>query len=138
MRKSVLGAIVLTTLLMLVGCSGGFKVKTGTPLETAETFMNVYYFDEGTYEDYKQLYVDQDKVKSEDEFTKYREENKPSDTFGEAKIETVKDALPHFKLKEIDENNAKVYFVEDVNDEAFKTAKFYWILEKQDDKWLMK
>lgn len=100
--------------------------------------MRSYYFDEGTYKEYKQVFADEGKIVSEEEFDLYRKGNDAASVFGEIKVETMEDALKHLKVKEIDETNAEVYLVSDANDEEFKTATSYWILEKKGDKWLMK
>lgn len=139
MKKRVLGALFLATSIIMVGCNdeaSDLTVKTSTPLETTETFFSNYFFDKGTYEQYKEVSANPESLITEDEFTSYRESNDAASELGKD-IKTFEDALAHLKVKEIDETNAEVHFVQDVNDEEFKTTRFYWVVEKHGDQWLM-
>ncbi len=152
MKRVKIILLILTLSISLVGCSNSkdkedtkeeqvkvipLEVKLSTPLETAETFMRNYYFDEGTYEDYQKLFLFKDNLESEKEFNDYRSSTDTSETFGEVKIETIEEALTHLKEKKIDENTSEIYFLNDPKDEELKDVQFYWILKKENEKWLM-
>ncbi len=112
------------------------EVKTGTPMETLETFIRVYYFGEGTYDDYKKLYANESLLRTEGEFDQYRREKEPQDMFPVG-YESVEDVMTHMREVEIDDANIEIHYVEDPDQEGAEGAHFFWILTKVNDQWLL-
>ncbi|WP_456273187.1 hypothetical protein [Bacillus sp. AK031] len=113
-----------------------FNIDTSSPIKTLESFISIYHFDKGTYNNYENLFAGKEKIREEGEFKEFRESTKPEDVFSTGS-KSIDETLSHIKVAEIDENNAKVYWVENAQEDEEEKAKFYWLVTKKDGKWLL-
>ncbi len=112
------------------------EIKTGHPMDTLETFVRVNYFNEGSYDDYKELFLESSSIKSEQDFREYRRSTEPEDIFPVG-YESVEQLMKHMRKIEIDESTTEIYYVEDPEQEGIEGAQFFWILEETDEQWLL-
>ncbi|URM33410.1 hypothetical protein LLY41_02695 [Cytobacillus firmus] len=140
MRKHLLLLLTLIAVIILgSACSkeeSKAKENFNEQLKVVENFIEIAYFDEGTYEDFTALYADKDKVNSKKEFTNFREKNEPKDIFPKD-YENVKEVTKHLVAKKVDKTNVNVYWLENPDKDKTESAKTVWSLTKKDDKWLL-
>jgi hypothetical protein len=140
MKKALLVSTLFATLSSaLVGCgdSNSYQVKTGTPIETLESFVSIYYFDKGTYANYKALYLEKKDIKKESEFTDYRKAYSADDVFEKGTTSSVDEVMSHMKVRKIDKKTVEIYWMKDPKKKGLEGATAYWILKKKGDQWLL-
>ncbi|AXI01207.1 hypothetical protein DV702_16650 [Sporosarcina sp. PTS2304] len=142
MKKLLVMAMFLVLAVALAACSDknepakGDSPEGDTQAQVAviEKFIDITYFDEGTYEDFKALYADPENVNTKEEFDEFRKNNDPKQTFP-IDSDKPEDIKKHLVVKEIDENNAEVYWVKDLKDEKKEEATSVWAVTKVDGEW---
>lgn len=103
-------------------------------IEIIQKFINIAYFDQGTYKDFVALFADAKKVNTEEEFNTFRETNDPTKEFS-VDGDNLEGISKHLVAVVNDENNADVYWVEDKETAKREDAKFVWKLVKVNDEW---
>ncbi|MDU6877227.1 hypothetical protein ACQX0N_06340 [Clostridium tepidum] len=139
-RKSkfiILGIVIV--LLAVFGYNQYQKKQKfiGTPLEPIYKVVKIQNFKEGTYEDYKALFSNPNKVITKEQFDAYRDSNKSKETF-KYDNDSIKGIMSHMKSEEKDKDLYKVYYLKNVNDDNEKKDANYWIVVKENNKWLIK
>ncbi|EPY2275930.1 hypothetical protein ACXAT3_000626 [Clostridium sporogenes] len=109
----------------------------GTPLEPIYKIVKIQNFKKGTYEEYKELFSNPNKVITKEQFEAYRNSNKSKDMF-KYDGDSIKGIMGHMKSEEKDKNLYKVYYLKNVNDNNEKSNANYWMIIKQDNKWVIK
>lgn len=144
MKKSYGLILTLLVLVLALGACSGDKAKEEPKNEEAseqiavvEEFINIAYFDEGSYEDFTALYADPEKANTEEEFNEFRKSNEPKDVFP-VDSDSAKDVSKHLVAKLIDETNADVYWLEDVKKDKKEDAESVWSVTKIEDDWKIK
>lgn len=109
----------------------------GTPLEPIYKIVKIQNFKKGTYEEYKELFSNPNKVITKEQFEAYRNSNKSKDIF-KYDGDSIKGIMGHMKSEEKDKTLYKVYYLKNVNDNNEKSNANYWMIIKQDNKWVIK
>lgn len=106
-------------------------------LNTAEKFIEIVYFDKGSYKEFKSLYADQSKVNSEKDFNEYRKKNDAQNVFPRdyKNVESIKN---HLVLNKVDKNNFEVFWSENKENKKVNKNIWYISITKADKKWLIK
>ncbi len=144
-----MGAMALTIGVLLAGCSDEnneehsgeketpveevYEVSQESAFDAVVSYIGMIYFNEGTYEEFTQLYVDPDKAPKESTFDNFRKISKPEERFGSTDLASFKENL---KVEEVDENSAIVYYVmkeSDTKEQAVQT----WEMALKDEKWYL-
>lgn len=140
LQKRVIPLIIfLTILLTLAGCDSSereaeISEEAYAALETMESYIRVFFFDEGTYEDYQGFFTADQNIISEERFNQFQEDNEPEDTFP-AGYESVEALMEHMKIEELDSDTVKIYYIEDPSRQDIDEALFHWNLKKVDGQW---
>ena len=149
MKKSYGLILTLLVLVLALGACSGDKEKeeptkeepkneeASAQIAVVEKFIEIAYFDEGTYEDFTALYADPEKANTEEEFNEFRKSNEPKDVFP-VDSDSAKDVSKHLVAKLIDETNADVYWLEDVKKDKKEDAESVWSVTKIEDEWKIK
>lgn len=106
-------------------------------IAVVEKFIEIAYFDEGTYEDFTALYADPKKVNTEEEFNEFRKTNEAKDVFP-VDTDSVKDIVKHLVADKVDDTNADVYWLKDTKKDKKEAATSVWSVTKVDDEWKIK
>lgn len=111
--------------------------EASAQIAVVKKFIEIAYFDEGTYEDFTALYADPKKANTEEEFNEFRKSNEPKDVFP-VDSDSAKDVSKHLVAKLIDETNADVYWLENVKKDKKEDAESVWSVTKIEDEWKIK
>ena len=109
----------------------------GSPLEPIYKVVKIQNFKEGTYEEYKALFSNPDKVITKEQFDAYRNSNKSKETF-KYDNDSIKGIMSHMKSEEKSKDSYKVYYLKNVNDDKEKKDENYWMVIKKDNKWVIR
>lgn len=109
----------------------------GTPLEPIYKIVKIQNFKKGTYEEYKKLFSNPNKVITKEQFEAYRNSNKSKDIF-KYDSDSIKGIMGHMKSEEKDKDLYKVYYLKNINNDNEKSSANYWMVIKQDNKWVIK
>lgn len=146
MKKLSMMALFLVLALALAACSdknepakedsqkGNEKADIEEQIAVVEKFIDITYFDEGTYEDFKALYANPKDVNTEKEFNEFRKNNDPKQTFP-IDSDKPEDIKKHLVAKKVDDQNAEVYWVKDLKDDKKEEATSVWAVTKVEDVW---
>jgi hypothetical protein len=105
-------------------------------LEPLEELISIYYFDKGTYNEYKSVFANKSNIVNKEVFDNYRSKNEPKDVFL-SDFDSVSNVMKHMKVVQKDENNAEIYWIPNPEKDDVSKASSYWIVTKQDGKWLL-
>ncbi|WP_434297421.1 hypothetical protein [Clostridium sporogenes] len=142
MNKGKSKFIILGIIVILVGIlSYTYYQKkqsfVNTPLEPIYKIVKIQNFKEGTYEEYKELFTNPNKVITKEQFEAYRNSNKSKDMF-KYDGSSIKGIMKHMKSEEKDKDLYKVYYLKNVNDDNGKKDANYWMVVKENNKWVIK
>lgn len=133
-KISILILIIFATIFSF-GCSNKSEY-TNTPLEPLEDLISIYYFDKGTYNEYKSLFGNKSNIVTKEVFDNYRSKNEPKDVFT-SDFDSVSNVMKHMKVVQKDENNAEIYWIPNPEKDDVSKTSSYWIVTKQNGKWLL-
>lgn len=139
---TVIVVIVIGAALLALNFNKGSKSNgsvKNSPLDPVCSFVKIQYFDKLTYNDYKKLFTNQNRVMTKAQFDVFRKTYKPSNSlkFGE---KTPEDAIKHLEQVKISNEEYKVYYLKDTNDVKNKKVldkASYYVVVKKDNKWLI-
>ncbi|MGO5092829.1 hypothetical protein [Clostridium sp. LCP25S3_F10] len=139
-KKSKLIILGIVVVLLGVFTYSHYQKKQkfiGTPLEPIYKVVKIQNFKEGTYDEYKALFSNPDKVITKEQFDAYRNSNKIKENF-KYDNDSIKGIMSHMKSEEKNKDLYKVYYLKNVNDDKEKKDANYWMITKKDNKWLIK
>lgn len=149
--KKYLLALGLTSALLLGACSNDQEEvekdapvtleqeeqkneQAGEQLAVAKQFIEIAYFDKGTYDDFLALHADTATANTEEEFNNFRESTTAEDQFP-VDSDSVENMLKHLVAVSIDEKHAEVYWVNDKAKATKEDAAYVWQLVKINGAW---
>ena len=109
----------------------------GTPLEPIYKIVKIQNFKKGTYEEYKELFSNPNKVITKEQFEAYRNSNKSKDMF-KYDGDSIKGIMSHMKSEEEGKDLYKVYYLKNPNDNKEKNNASYWMIVKENNKWVIR
>ncbi|MBU5301148.1 hypothetical protein KQI45_13810 [Clostridium sporogenes] len=109
----------------------------GTPLEPIYKIVKIQNFKKGTYEEYKELFSNPNKVITKEQFEAYRNSNKSKDMF-KYDGDSIKGIMSHMKSEEEGKYLYKVYYLKNANDTKEKNNANYWMVVKENNKWVIR
>lgn len=139
-KKSKLIILGIVVVLLGVFAYSHYQKKQkfiGSPLEPIYKVVKIQNFKEGTYDEYKALFSNPDKVITKEQFDAYRNSNKSKETF-KYDNDSIKGIMSHMKSEEKSKDSYKVYYLKNVNDDKEKKDANYWMITKKDNKWLIR
>ncbi|MCW6061153.1 hypothetical protein LAV35_14005 [Clostridium sporogenes] len=108
-----------------------------TPLEPIYKIVKIQNFKKGTYEEYKELFSNPNKVITKEQFEAYKNSNKSKDMF-KYDGDSIKGIMSHMKSEEEGKDLYKVYYLKNANDNKEKNTANYWMVVKESNKWVIK
>ncbi|NFB18516.1 hypothetical protein EXN25_10990 [Clostridium botulinum] len=134
----ILGIIIVVLLGVFSYNQYQKKAKfIGTPLEPIYKIVKIQNFKEGTYEEYKELFANPNKAITKEQFEAYRNSNKSNDMF-KYDGDSIKGIMKHMKSEEKGTDLYKVYYLKNVKDDNEKKDANYWMVVKENNKWIIK
>lgn len=109
----------------------------GTPLEPIYKIVKIQNFKKGTYEEYKELFSNPNKVITKEQFEAYRNSNKSKDMFKYDNT-SIKGIMSHMESEEEGKNLYKVYYLKNIKDDKEKNNASYWMIIKENNKWVIR
>lgn len=127
-------------LLIVSACSNKEETKVDkveeSQIAVVENFIEIAYFDKGTYDEFTALYADPTKVNTKEEFNVFRKENEPKDMFPKD-YESVEKLKKHLIVEKVDQENANVYWLDNPDKDKTDKATSVWSVTKVEGKWLL-
>lgn len=134
-KSTILLILPFILILSLFGCSPKSKYKR-TALEPVNKLVNILYFNNGTYEEYKGVFTNPNNAFTKEKFNQFRKNpDKSSFKYGATSAEEV---MKHMKAGIEDSNLVTVYYLEDPEKTKEADAAMQWKVENKDGKWLLK
>lgn len=135
-RRKLILILCLSIFAFILSSCGAKSEYKGTALEPVDKLVRVLYFNEGKYEDYKEVFTKSENTFSEEQFNEFRKNpDKSSFKYGAASPEEV---MKHIKAGIEDSNLVTVYYLEDPEKTEESDAAMQWKVENKDGKWLLK
>lgn len=132
----ILVVALIGTIFASVSVIFGRQNKNNDVLEPVNKLISTLYYNQGSYNEYKSLFIQPNKALKEDSFNNVRKYTKVGDYF-KYDSDNIKSLMKHMVVVK-NNDQAVVYYVKDTNSqEELKTAKS-WALQYVDGKWKIK
>jgi cell division protein YceG involved in septum cleavage len=134
--------VIIAIVLILALAAGGTLYYmyqnryTTSPQKAVEGLVSIYYFDQGTYEEYTKLFANKTIMQTKEGFDDFRKTKTAKDVFT-SDYESIESVMSHMKVKQIDENNAEIYWLPNAATDDFTKAESYWVTTKINGKWYL-
>ncbi|MDU1320408.1 MAG: hypothetical protein E6931_02725 [Clostridium botulinum] len=133
----ILGIVVILLGILSYNYYQKKQKFVGTPLEPIYKIVKIQNFKKGTYEEYKELFSNPNKVITKEQFEAYRNSNKSKDMF-KYDGDSIKGIMRHMKSEEEGKNLYKVYYLKNIKDDKEKNNASYWMIVKENNKWVIR
>ncbi len=124
MKKIVILLILL--LFIVVGCSSNASKPEDAILLTVQSYVDVIYFENGTFEEFIELYANEKDAPTEEQLEQFISITNARTAF---KTEDLNEVMQNMRVEILDEDNAVVYW------EYENTSNQKWELVKIDEEW---